>query len=174
MCAALPDADLERAVDVRDPVRIAVDEDVDRDLLLVGQPPDEPPGGARRHAAHRDQDAVGRLPELVALQPLEHTARLDRQDELRLGLELEVLDRGGDRVGAAAEPGAVDPLDLAGLEVRIEHDQLAGDRAAVLVGDEAELLAVDLAPEKRASMSSITVSDSTCSWNIASPQFFDW
>jgi hypothetical protein len=32
----------------------------------------------------------------VALQALEHAARLDAQDELGLGLEGEVLDQGGD------------------------------------------------------------------------------
>ena len=49
--------------------------------------------------------------------------------------------RGRDRVGARAEARAVDALDDAGLAVRVEHDELAGHGAAVLVGDEAQLLA---------------------------------
>ncbi len=137
-------AHLERPVDVADAVRIAVDEDVDGDLLLVGEPPDEPPARARRHAAHRDEDAVRRLPVVVFDEPLEHPRRLDHQDEIGVGLEREVLDRDRDRVGAAPELRAVDLELLPGVPVLVDDDELPRHLAALLLGDEAELLAVEL------------------------------
>src|SRR5262249_49914573 len=133
--------DLERAVDVRDAVRVAVDEGVDRQPALVGELADEAARRARGHSRHRDEDAVRGLPELVALEALEDAAGLDREDELRVGLEGELLDARGDRVGARAEARAVDALDLAGLPVGVEDDEAPGDGAAVLVGDETQLLA---------------------------------
>ncbi len=75
-------------------------------------------------------------------QSLEHAGGLDGEDELRLGLELQVLHRGGDTVGPAPEAGAVDAELLAGFAVAIDDDQFARDVAALLLGNEAELLAV--------------------------------
>src|SRR5512139_2179545 len=46
-----------------------------------------------------------------------------------------------------AEPRAVDLLYLAGLQIRVVNDELAGDRPPMLVGDVAELLPTD--PENR-------------------------
>ena len=70
-------ADLERPVDVGDAVRIAVDERVHRQVALVREPPHEPARRPGRHAGHRHQDALRLLPELVALETLEHAAGLD-------------------------------------------------------------------------------------------------
>ena len=57
---------------------------------------DEAPAGACRHAPHRHQDAVRGLPVLVLHQALEHAGGLDDQDEVGIGLELQVLDRDRD------------------------------------------------------------------------------
>jgi hypothetical protein len=76
-------------------------------------------------------------------QALEHAGGLDAEDELGVRLELQLLDRGGHRVGAAAEAGAVDVQGFAGLGVLVDHHQTAGHVAALLLGHEAELLAVD-------------------------------
>ena len=92
-------ADLQRAIDVGDAVRVAIDEGVDRQLALVGEAAHEAACGSRGYPGHGDQDAVRFLPELVALQPLEHAAGLDAQDELRFGLEGQMLDQGRDRIG---------------------------------------------------------------------------
>ena len=54
----------------------------------------------RRDASHLHQNAVGALPEAMGLEPLKHAARLDQENELGGRLELELLDGGGDRVGA--------------------------------------------------------------------------
>ena len=68
-------ADLEGPVDIGDAVRIAVDKDIDRDLLEIGQPADEAAAGPGRDSSHADQDAVGLLPVIVLHQALEHARR---------------------------------------------------------------------------------------------------
>ena len=116
--------DLERAVDVGKTIRIAIDETINRQVLLVGQEADKSAGRARRHAAHLDKDAARGFPEAVIVEALEHATGLDRQDELGLGSEAQVLDRVGDRVGARAEAGAVDLDPVAGLRVTVDDDQV--------------------------------------------------
>ena len=79
----------------------------------------------------------------MALQPLEHAAGLDAENEFSLGLECQVLHQRGDGVGARAEAGAVDLLRLAAVEVGVVDDQLARHGAAMLVRDIAQLFAAD-------------------------------
>ena len=136
-------AHLERAIDVSVAVGIAVDEHVHRELLLVAQTADEAAAGAGGNAAHADENAVRGAPPGVLHQPLEHPRRLDGQNELGLRLELQLLHRGGNAVGAAAEAGAVDAQLLSGFPVAIDHDEFSGDVAALFLGNEAQLLAVD-------------------------------
>ena len=81
----VPRADLQRPIDVRDAVGVAVHEAVDRQLLVVGQAPDEASGCSRRDAAHGDEDAVRVPPPLVVVETGEHAAGLDGEDELRGG-----------------------------------------------------------------------------------------
>ena len=83
-------------------------------------------------------------PVAVLDEPLEHARRLDGHDELGLGLELQVLDRNRNRIGARAELRAVDPQGLARIRLAIDDHELTGDLAALLLWDEAELLAIDL------------------------------
>ena len=136
-------AHLEGPVDVRDAVGVAVDEAIDGDLLRVREASNEAAGRARRHPRELDQDALAGLPELVIVQALEHASRLDGEDELCVGLKLQVLDRVGDGVGARAEGGAVDADGLPRLSVSVDDDEVPRDGAAVLLGVVAELLAAE-------------------------------
>ena len=95
-------ADLERAVDIGKAVRVAIDEAVDRQVLLVGQQADEAPRGAGRYPAHLDDDASRGFPEPVIVEALEHAAGFDGEHELRIGAEGQMLDRARDAVGSAA------------------------------------------------------------------------
>jgi len=59
------------------------------------------------------------------------------------GLEAELLDLWRDAVGAGAEAGAVNSDFVAGEGVLVYDDESPCDGAAVFVGDEADLLAVE-------------------------------
>ena len=61
----------------------------------------------------------------MALQTLEHALGLDAQNELRLALELQVLDPRRHRVGARAKAGAIDGDLFPRLFVSIDDRQLA-------------------------------------------------
>ena len=98
----------ERAVDIGEAVGVAVDEAVDRQVLLVGKQADEAPCGAGRDPAHLDDDASRLFPEPVIVEALEHAAGFDREHEPRIGAESQVFDRARDAVGAASEIRAVD------------------------------------------------------------------
>ena len=69
-------SDLQRAIDVREAVRVAIDETIDRQFLRIGQHANEASGRARRHPGHLDDDALRGLPEPVVVQALKHDARL--------------------------------------------------------------------------------------------------
>ena len=67
----------------------------------------------------------------------------DDEDEIGVGLKLQMLDGNRNAVGPGAEFRAVDAQHLAGVAVVIDHDQAAGNIAALFLRNEAELLAVD-------------------------------
>jgi hypothetical protein len=110
------------------------------------------------------------LPVVVLDQALEHAGGLDAEDELRVGLELAGARPSGDRVGAAAEARAVDAQRLAGLAVAVDDDERPATSPPFSSGTKPSCSR--LTP-KKASTSSITVSDSGCSLKRASPQFFE-
>jgi len=56
-------ARLERSVDICEAIRVAIYKAVDGQVVFVGKRANEPPGGARRRAAHFDDDAISGLPE---------------------------------------------------------------------------------------------------------------
>ena len=137
-------ADLECAVDVEHAVRIAVHECIDGKLELVGESPDKTPTGPRGHAPHRNKNAIGRAPVAVLDETLKHARGLYGQNEFSLGLEFQVLDRDRDGVRSRTEFGTVDTQGFAAVRLAVDHDELAGDLAALFFGDESELLAIDL------------------------------
>ena len=61
-------------------------------MAFVRELPNEPSRGTSGDPRHRNQDAVGALPEFVTLKPLEHASGLDREDELCVGFEGELFD----------------------------------------------------------------------------------
>jgi hypothetical protein len=123
----------QRAINVGDSVRIAVDEDVHGNLLLVGEAADETAARTRGHASHRHEDAVGGLPVVVFHEPLEHTGGLDDEDELRFGLEPELFNTDGNRVRTDSELGAVDTQRFPGVAVFINNNELPRNLAALLL-----------------------------------------
>src|SRR5207249_5498043 len=103
------------------------------DLLEVRQAADEAAAGPGRHAPHRDQNTVRGLPVLVLHQTLEHAGGLYGQDEIGVGLELQVLDGDRDGISARAELGAVDAQRLAGLRVAVDDHELPRELATLLL-----------------------------------------
>ena len=77
-------ARLQRPVDVGEAVRVAVDEAIDRQIVLVGQETNEAPRRAGRHPSHLDDDALGALPEPMIVEALEHAAGFDGENEARV------------------------------------------------------------------------------------------
>jgi hypothetical protein len=75
----------------------------------------------------------------VAVQPLEHAAGLDREDEFRPGAKFQMFHGAWNSVGAAAEAAAVDFDRLAGPRIAVKHGQLPGDRSAMGFRIEAQL-----------------------------------
>ena len=133
--------DLQGAVDVGDPVGIAVDERVDGDLALIRELSNESARGAGRDAGHRNQDAIRRLPELVTLQSLKHTTGFNCENEFCVGLEREMFDVRGDRIRARSKTRAIDSFYRAGFAIRVQNDELPRYGAAVFIGDESQLFA---------------------------------
>ena len=134
-------SDLQRAVDVRDAVGVAVDEAVGGQLLFFREAAHEAPLGPGRHPAHRDQNAVGLAPILVVVEPRKHASGFDGQDELGLGFELEVFHRGGDGVGPRPHGRAVDADLFPGVAVPVDDGQFAGQSPAVFFRAIAQLFA---------------------------------
>ena len=173
MMGGVAGADLERAVDVGEAVRVAVDETVDRQVLLVRQEPHEAPRGARRHAAHLDDDAVGALPEAVVVQALEHAAGLDGQHEARRRCENRDARPSAEccrrRCRDCAQSTSTAPPVAGFLSITVS---LPATEPPCVSGIEAQAArARGPAPRPCASMSSMTASDSVCSSKRQSPQF---
>ena len=130
---------LERAVNIGKAVGVAIDEAVDRQVLLVGKQADEAPRGAGRDPAHLDDDASRGFPKPVIVEALKHAAGFDREHESRIGAESQMFDRARDAVGAAAQIGAVDLDGRSGRGISVDHGQPTRDRAAVGFRVEAQL-----------------------------------
>ena len=105
--SSVPGARLERSVNIREAVRVAIHEAVNGQVVFVGEQANEPPGGARRHAAHFDDNAIRGLPKPMIVQPLEHAAGFNGENKTRIGPKAQMLHRTRDAISSASEVCAV-------------------------------------------------------------------
>jgi hypothetical protein len=88
-------ARLERAVDICKAVRVAIDEAVDRQILVVGKKANKAPGGAGRNPAHLDDNAPRRFPKSMIIEALKHAAGFNGKHEACIAPEAQMFDRTG-------------------------------------------------------------------------------
>ena len=133
-------SDLQGSINVGDPVGIAIDEGVNRNLGLFAESANESAGRAGGDSRHIDENAIGGFPELVTLRSLENTSGFDGERELGAGFKTQMLDGSGNGIGATAEACAVNAFDLSGFQIGIEDHQIPSHSSAMLIGHKAQLL----------------------------------